>query len=215
MGFIQLIKELKEVWRIETDKRREQKAQHRIEYAFTSGGRKYYCFEDINNLPYQRGRAALSAFNEIQMRCSREFLLRYTKEVENTLHSNEIDIFRLNELNNMLKDRLSLTADMDLCYRLAAIVFFDESEKPEVYEPAYAEKKIARWKKDQSVESFFLQKPLTELMPFLTNAVGDLDGFFQLNEQLNALHSDLMRFNGSLNKKKNTMSGNESSPETT
>ena len=59
MGYFkQLVKELAEVWRIERDKRREQKAQYRIEYAFTSGGRKYYRFADINNLPYQRGRHA-------------------------------------------------------------------------------------------------------------------------------------------------------------
>ncbi len=210
MGFIQLIKELAEVWRIERDKRREQKSKYRIEYAFTSGGRKYYCFSDINNLPYQRGRAALAAFNEVQMRCSRKFLLEYTKKVDEVLHSNKIDIFTLNELNAMLKDRLSLTADLELCYRLAAIVFFDKTEKPEVYEPAYAEKKIERWKKDQSVESFFLQKPLTELMPYLKNAVGDFNGFFQLNVQLNALHSDLMRLAGSTNKNEHTTNGNKS-----
>jgi hypothetical protein len=144
--FKQLVKELAEVWRIERDKRREQKAQHRIEYAFTSGGRKYYCFEDINNLPYLRTRAALTAYNEVEMRCSREFLLQYTKKMDEVLHAKEIDVFKIHELNGILKDRLSLTADMDLCYRLAAIVFFDETEKPESYEPAYAEKKIARWK---------------------------------------------------------------------
>ena len=211
MGYFkQLVKELAETWRIERDKRREQKSQHRIEYAFTSGGRKYYCFEDINNLPYQRGRHALAVFNEVQMRCSRKFLLEYTKKVDEVLHSNKIDIFTLNELNAMLKDRLSLTADLELCYRLASIVYFDSTEKPEVYEPEYAEKKIARWKKDQSVESFFLQKPLTELMPYLKNAVGDFDGFFQLNVQLNALHSDLMRLAGSTNKNEHTTNGNKS-----
>ena len=211
MGYFkQLVKELAEVWRIERDKRREQKAQHRMEYAFTSGGRKYYRFSDINNLPYQRGRAALSAFNEIQMRCSREFLLAYTKAVDETLRSNNIDIFKLNELNSMLKDRLNLTADLDLCYRLASIVFFDSTEKPEVYEHEYAEKKIARWKKDMDVESFFLQQPLTELMPFLTNAIGDFNAFFLLNEELNGLHSDLMRFAGSMNKNASMTNGNKS-----
>jgi len=211
MGYFkQLVKELAETWRIERDKRREQKSQHRIEYAFTSGGRKYYCFEDINNLPYQRGRHALAVFNEIQMRCSREFLLQFTKSLDETLHSQQIDIFRINELNSMLKDRLTLTADLDLCYRLAAIVFFDDTEKPEVYEPEYAEKKIARWKKDMDVESFFLQKPLRELMPFLKNAVGDFNGYFLLNEELNALHSDLMRLRTLTNSKSNTTNGNKS-----
>lgn len=209
MGFIQLVKELEEVWRIERDKRREQKSQHRIEYAFTSGGRKYYCFEDINNLPYQRGRAALACFNEIEMRCSRDFLLRWTKAMDNVLHAKEIDIFKVNELNGILKDRLTLTADMDLCYKLAAIVYFDGTEKPEVYEPEYAAKKIERWRKDKSVSDFFTQKPLTELMPFLKNAVGGMDTFFALNQELNKLHDQLIHSIGSIPKKKHTTNGNE------
>lgn len=211
MGYFkQLVKELAEVWRIEHDKRREQKAQYRIEYAFTSGGRKYYRFADINNLPYQRGRHALAVYNEVQMRCSRKFLIEYADAVDKVLHANPIDIFKLNELNSMLKDRLTLVADLELCYKLASIVYFDSTEKPEVYEPEYAEKKIARWKKDMDVESFFLQQPLTELIPYLKNAVGDFNGFFLLNQQMNALHSDLMRLVSSMNNNANTMNGNKS-----
>lgn len=209
MGFRQLVKELTEVWRIEMDKRREQKSLHRIEYAFTSGGRKYYCFEDINNLPYLRARAALTAYNEVEMRCSREFLLNFTKAMDNVLRSKEIDIYKINELNGMLKDRLSLTADLDLCYRLASVVYFDSTEKPEGYEPEYAAKKIARWKKDQSVSDFFLQKPLRELIPYLTNAVGDFDTFMELNRELNALHDQLTRSIGSMKEKDNTTNSNK------
>ena len=210
MGFRQLIKELAEVWRIQWDKKRQQKEMHRIEYAFTSGGRKYYRYEDITNLPYQRGRAALTAYNEVEMRCSREFLLEWTKKMDTVLHNNPIDIFEINKLNGILKDRLSLTADLDLCYKLAAIVYFDKTEKPEVYEPAYAEKKIARWKKDQSVSDFFSQMPLKELIPYLSNAIGDFDTFFQLNEELNQLHADLIRLIGSTNNKAHTTNGNKS-----
>jgi hypothetical protein len=210
MGFRQLIKDLAEVWRIERDKRREQKALHRIEYAFTSGGRKYYCYEDITNLPYQRARAALTCYNEVEMRCSREFLEQYAKKIEEILHAKEIDIFAINTLNGILKDRLSLTADLDLCYRLAAIVYFDDTEKPEVYEPEYAAKKIERWKKDQSVSDFFGQKPLKELIPYLKNAIGDFDMFFQLNMELNQLHNDLIRLRGSMNNNAHTTNGNKS-----
>jgi hypothetical protein len=207
MGFVQLVQELAEVWRIERDRRRKQKEQYRIEYAFTSGGRKYYCYEDITNLPYQRGRAALTCFNEIEMRCTREFLLKYTEAMDDVLQSNKIDIYKINSLNGLLKDRLNLTADLELCYRLAAIVFFDDTEKPEVYEPEYAAKKIERWRKDMKVSDFFMQKPLKELMPFLNNAVGDFDAFFLLNEELNKIHSDLTRITGSIKDKTHTMNG--------
>lgn len=207
MGFVQLIKECAETWRIVLDKRRKQKEQYRIEYAFTSGGRKYYCYEDITNLPLQRGRAALSCFNEIEMRCSREFLLKYTEAMDEVLHAQKIDIFKINSLNSMLKDRLNLTADLDLCYRLAAIVYFDDTEKPEVYEPEYAAKKIERWRKDMKVADFFMQKPLKELMPFLKNAVGDFDAYFLLNQELNNIHSNLTHTIGSTSVKTPTMNG--------
>ena len=141
------------------------------------------------------------------MRCSREFLLKYTSAIDEVLKSNKIDIFKIHELNSMLKDRLSLTADIDLCYRLASIVFFDSSEKPEVWEPEYGEKKIARWKKEGDVESFFLQQPLKELMPFLKNVVGDFDAFFLLNQELNKTHSTLTRLIGSTKDKTPMMSG--------
>lgn len=207
MGLIQLIKECAETWRIERDKRRKQKEQYRIEYAFTSGGRKYYCYEDITNLPLQRGRAALACFNEIEMRCSREFLVRFTEAMDEVLQSNRIDIYRINMLNGLLKDRLSLTADLELCYRLAAIVYFDETENPAVYEPEYGAKKIERWRKDMKVSDFFMQKPLKELMPFLKNVVGDFDAFFLLNQELNKTHSHLTRLIGSIKDKTPMMSG--------
>lgn len=188
-----LIKELAEVWRIELDKRREQKNKYRIEYAFTSGGTKYYRFADITNLPYERGLMALVAYNEVEMRCSREFLIKYQGAVDKLLHDQKIDIFKIQQLNEILKQRLQLPTDVDLLYKLASICFFDESENPAVYEPAYAEKKIAKWRKDKGVHDFFMQTPLLELMPFLGSVDTDLDTFSALQAEIDAIHSQALR----------------------
>ena len=150
-----LIRDLAEAWRKEWDRRRQQKNKYRIEYAFTSGGRKYYQFADISNLPYERGLTAMQVYNEVEMRCSRKFLEYFTEAMEKCLHAKEINIYDINALNEMLKQRLSLRADVELLYKLASVAFFDSSENPCVYEPAYAEKKIARWRKDQKVAAFF------------------------------------------------------------
>lgn len=207
----QTISELADLWIQLRERDREQKEKYRIDYAFTSGGRRYYQYADIRNLPYQRGRAALSIYNEITMRCSREFLVEYTKAVDEALAPKRLDIYQVKKLNDMLKDRLTLVADMDLCYKLAACVFFDKTERPEVYEPEYADKKIARWKKDQSAADFFLQRPLMELMPFLKNAGPDVDTFTQLSDEINKLHAQLMRLNGSTSSKTPTTAGRRSS----
>lgn len=188
-----LIKDLAETWRIELDKRREQKEKYRIEYAFTCGGTKYYRFADISNLPYERGLYALMAYNEVEMRCSRDFLLRYTDSVSKLLHEQKIDIFKINQLNEILKSRLMMATDVELLYKLASVVYFDKSENPYVYEADYAAKKIAKWRKDKGVRDFFTQKPLLELMPFLTNATSDLDTYTALNEEINKLHEQSLR----------------------
>ena len=197
-----LIRELKEIWKKELSKREEQKQKYRIEYAFTSGGTKYYRYEDIQNLPFERGLAALSIYNEVEMRCDRKFLKKYTDVVADLLREKTIDIYKLNALNEVLQQRLSLTCDVDLMYKLASVVFFDKKENPLVYEQSYAEKKIEKWKKDMSVNAFFLQMPLKELIPFSTSAEIDLDTFSKLNEEINALHSQLLRMNGSTSKRK-------------
>jgi hypothetical protein len=200
MGFI---KEVKEMWLREFAKREEQKQKYRIEYAFSSGGTKYYRYEDIQNLPFERGLVALSMYNEVEMRCDRKFLKKYTDVVAELLREKTIDIYKLNALNEVLQQRLSLTCDVELMYKLASVVFFDKKENPLVYEQAYAEKKIEKWKKDMSVNAFFLQMPLRELMPFLNNAKIDLDIYSKLNEEINALHSQLLRMNGSTAKPRN------------
>jgi hypothetical protein len=155
-----LIKDLMEAWRIELDKRREQKEKYRIEYAFTCGRTKYYRFADITNLPYERGLMALVAYNELDMRCNRDFLIRYQGAIDDILHQQKIDIFKIQQLNELLKQRLQMPTDVDLLYKLASICFFDKSENPAVYEPAYAEKKIAKWRKDKGVRDVFMQTPL-------------------------------------------------------
>lgn len=205
-----LIRQLAEVWRTQADKRRQQKQKYRIEYAFTCGGTKYYRFADITNLPYERGLMALQTYNEVDMRCSRQFLLHYADTIDQLLHQPQIDIFKINQLNQLLKQRLTLIADTDLLYRLAAVCFFDKTENPAVYEPDYAEKKIAKWRKDKGVHDFFTQMPLLELMPFLQNVDTDLDTYSAMCDELNKIHSECLRLASSASKSTNTSNGKTS-----
>lgn len=205
-----LIRQLAEVWRTQADKRRQQKQKYRIEYAFTCGGTKYYRFADITNLPYERGLMALQTYNEVDMRCSRQFLLHYADTIDQLLHQPQIDIFKINQLNQLLKQRLTLIADTDLLYRLAAVCFFDKTENPAVYEPDYAEKKIAKWRKDKGVHDFFTQMPLLELMPFLQNVDTDLDTYSAMCDELNKIHLECLRLASSASASTSTSNGKTS-----
>ena len=207
---MRLIKELAEVWRTQLDRKRQQKEKYRIEYAFTSGGTKYYQFADITNLPYERGLQAMYIYNQVEMRCSRDFLTRYTEAVHKVLHGKDIDIYALNQMNEILKQRLAMPCDVELLYQLASVAFFDKTENPATYEQAYAEKKIAKWRKDKEVAAFFSQKPLTDLMPFLRNVGVDLSTYSKLNEELNKTHSELLRMLSSIKEPTSTRVGKTS-----
>lgn len=205
-----LIQDIREAFHAIEDKRRQQTEKYRTEYAFTCGGTAYYRFADITNLPYERGLQALYIYNQIEMRCSRDFLLKYTEATDKILHGKDIDIYTLNQMNEILKQRLAMPTDVELLYQLASVAFFDKTENPAVYEQAYAEKKIAKWRKDKEVTAFFSQKALKELMPFLANAGYDLNTFSKINEELNKVHGDLLRTLSSIREQNNTKVGKTS-----
>lgn len=164
-----------------------------IEWAFTVGGIDYYRFADINNLSYKRGLMAVSVYNELDMRCSREYLMLHTKAVEDILKSKEIDIYKINAINEQMKQRLKLTTDVDLMYRVASVAFFDKNESPDSYDATYSERKIEHWRQHAGVADFFLSLPLKGLIPYLQNVDVDLDTFGELNKELNEIHLALLR----------------------
>ncbi len=162
--------------------------KHIIEFAFKIGGVKYYQFDDVFNLPYERGLMALAVYEEARMRCTREYLEKHVDACRTLLHESKIDIFKINALNEQLGDRLNLSMDTDLLYKLASVVFFDKKENPAIYESDYCNKKIAFWKKHKDVTSFFLQKPLRELIPFLKDADFDLQSYSEVVQAVNKTH---------------------------
>lgn len=205
-----LIQDIREAFYTIQDKRRQQTEKYRTEYAFSCGGTAYYRFADITNLPYERGLQALYIYNQIEMRCSRDFLVKYTEATDKILHGKDIDIYTLNQMNEILKQRLSMPTDVELLYQLASVAFFDASENPQVYEEEYAKKKIAKWRKDKEVTAFFSQKALKELMPFLANVGCDLNTFSKLNEDLNKIHGELLHTLTSIREQNSTKAGKTS-----
>lgn len=161
---------------------------HIIEEAFEVGGVKYYQFADIFSLPYERGLFALMIYEETRMKCTLEYLTKHVNVIREVLRSDKIDIFRINQLNEQLNDRLNLTIDVDLLYKLSSVVFFDETENPILYDQSYCDKKITHWKEHKGVADFFLQKPIRELIPFLDNVGFNLDTYSQMNQELNKIH---------------------------
>lgn len=165
-------------------------SKHVIKPAFKSGNIWYYEFDDVFNLPYQRGLQAIHAYEELRMKCDRDYLLQHTELIDDLLSKSITldEISRIKAANNQLKERLNWIVIPDQAYKLASIVFFDANEDPVNYDYKYAQEKIERWKQNEDVSSFFLQQRVSKLMPFLKGYDGNFLHYSKLVEEANRNH---------------------------
>jgi hypothetical protein len=92
------------------------------------------------------------------------------------------------QLNLNLKERLELMPLPDFVYKLASVIFFDNTESPYSYSFEYNKKKIEEWKKSGDTLDFFLSRLSSELIPSLRSATGNSNTFFQVAEQVAGIH---------------------------
>jgi len=159
-----------------------------IEYAFTCGDKDYFKFSDFNNMPPLRSTKTLVFFREQQMKCDEEFLeLHFKANKEILTNKEKIDIFKLNELNEQLGQRLYLALDFEHLYKIASLIYFDKDEDYEDYDFGYNTRKIQHWKKHDGV-AFFLRQPLIELFPYLKDMEQNLSTFSMIGKKINRAH---------------------------
>lgn len=157
--------------------------------AFTLEGTKYYCFEDPFNMPSGRAFTALAYYEEFRMRCNREYLLLHCKAVDKILSDpRKVNLTTIFEIHRNLKERIELIPIPDHIFKLASVVFFDESESPFNYDFAYGNKKIELWKKNPDILNFFLSTPLADLMPSLKSESTALKTFSPIAEKMTEIH---------------------------
>jgi hypothetical protein len=152
-------------------------------------------------MPYQRALKCLTAYEELRMKCTHEYLSWHVKAVENALRGSEgkgsvvVNLNELSTLNNNLKQRLEQwVIDLNLAYRLASIVFFDKTENPVDYDFKYGNEKIEHWKKHNTMDVFFSKVPIQRLLPFLKDLEMNLEIYSVVVEQLKDMQrKDILR----------------------
>ena len=128
--------------------------------AFKHGGHTYYQFQDNFKLPTGRAICSLAIYSELQMRCTDEYLRKHCEATDIILNggnNGKVRLTQLAQINNNLKERLNLAPFPDHIYKLASVIFFDETESPYSYDFEYNQKKIAAWKKDGDLLYFFFE----------------------------------------------------------
>lgn len=136
--------------------------------AFIDRGVQYYELKDLFNTFTARGLAALQVYEEWDMRLQKQDLQNFILAFEKVLRNQkEINIMDMVKIVEMLKERLTFPiATEDICYKFAAIRYFDENESPYKIDPDYINEKVQRWKEaDSEVDHFFITQRLQDMLP--------------------------------------------------
>ena len=163
------------------------KPEHRTVEAFTSNGITYYCFDDNLQLPHDRFFSAMQFYEELKMKCSRDYLLAHVQAVDDAINNKNIQLTKIIQANNNLRERLEFIFEPDIAYKLASVVFFDHTENPYEYDFKYGLEKIERWKKEK-VSDFFLQMPIRKLIGLGGLSEADLEHYTQVGRQMTKAH---------------------------
>jgi hypothetical protein len=163
--------------------------RYKVIEAFQLGGTTYYMFDQTAEVPTGRMLAALAIYNEMEMKVDKEYLELHTRAMEKLLSDpKKINVMYIAQLNLNLKERLELMPLPDFVYKLASVIFFDETESPYSYSFDYNKKKIDEWKKSGETLDFFLTRLSSELIPSLKPVTGNSKMFFQVAEQVAGIH---------------------------
>lgn len=163
--------------------------KYKIIEAFKAGGITYYMFDNVFEIPSGRGFTALTYYDELSMRCSREYLIKHCRAIDILLSDpKKIDIGTIAIIHRNLKDRIELLPIPEHIYKLASVMFFDDNESPFAYDFAYNQKKIAMWKSQEGLLDFFMKTELQNLMPSLQYQGTDTQIFSDITEQIDRMH---------------------------
>lgn len=166
-------------------------AKDRIEKAFVLDGVQYYEFYDFNNVPCARAFWALVFFNEMSMRCTREYLIAHTKAFHEAMTiggaKKTVDLSKLLQLNTQLEERLEFIFEPFIAYKLASVVYFDASENPYDFDQKYNREKAKKFQ-ESPIEGFFLSRPIGKLIPYMAKLGADLPTYFEVLQKVNQAH---------------------------
>jgi len=100
------------------------------------------------------------------------------------------------QLNVNLKERIELMAMPEYIYKLASVIFFDETESLYSYDYDYNKQKIEKWKAAGGTLDFFSRTPLAELVPSLNMPDNDIQTYLTVTKMVaethRLLHTDIL-----------------------
>jgi hypothetical protein len=157
-----------------------------VEPAFQVNGVQYYRFIKDTSMPWGRYMFLQTFLSEQSLRMDTELLKGYCLEMKKAVNGNlknGIDLTRLIRIVTQMESRVELAFEVDTTYRLAAVIYFDDTEDLYTYDKAYNDKKVVLWKEAKVVD-FFYTRPASELLGLSGSSPEDLQTFITQQTEL-------------------------------
>jgi hypothetical protein len=158
----------------------------KVEPAFRSNGIQYYRYLKDVDMFWGRYMFMNTFLYEQNLRITLPMLEKYLDSIEKTLNGNTkgvIELGKVFQIIGQIKSRCALAFETETTYRLASVLYFDDTEDLWKYDKAYNDKKIAAWREAKMVD-FFYQKPMTEFLNLSDSSPADLVIFMERQKEI-------------------------------
>lgn len=125
-----------------------------IEFAFRHGGRDYYTFKDLGNIPSHRGLRAAEEFTFMRMGLSREHWLGFLSQCDEYVNG-RISVTRFVHSLNVIRDRSIWAMETMTMMRVCGILYFERCERADYVDEEYLREKAGRFMRSRGL-GFFL-----------------------------------------------------------
>lgn len=132
------------------------------EFCFEAKNGRNFKFVDEKNIPAFRAMAAMDIYTMVEEKVDTNYHKLAYKSIFDA--ANKGNLIKVGQVAENALQRMNHITNIDLLYRLASVLYFDEHENPYEYNIEYAEKKIALWR-EEDLGSFFCRTPLKEYLP--------------------------------------------------
>jgi hypothetical protein len=163
--------------------------QDRVEFAFEAGPVfkkvKYYRAKKDIQLPVGRYKWIDARLYEAELKMNLDTLRAYMDVLEKQIDGSKgmIMLGKAHEVIWAIRTRLNLAFEPETIERLAAVVFFDETEILNDFDESYGEQKIKFWRENK-VLTFFLTSPISELLNLTNISETSLQEYIKTSQEI-------------------------------
>lgn len=152
---------------------------------FKVDGVQYYRFLKELNMPWGRYMYQQTFLYEQNLRLECSLLKKYMESLTKILNGNKgvIELGKAFQIIGQIQSRCELAFEVDTTYRLASVIYFDETEDLYTYDKAHNDAKIAAWKEAKTVD-FFYMMPMKEFLNLSDSLPQDLVTFMDQQKKI-------------------------------